>query len=72
MNMQIREEQLVYAKWLNVGMVFGFIVLVISFINYVFSFFLDAHIELDKILNIGHFQLMNFGSPQTLQVDGIG
>jgi hypothetical protein len=49
MNMQIREEQLVYAKWLNVGMVFGFIVLVISFINYVFSFFLDAHIELDKI-----------------------
>ena len=34
MNMQIRGEQLVYAKWLNVGMVFGFIVLVISFINY--------------------------------------
>lgn len=49
MNMQIREEQLVYAKWLNVGMVFGFIMLVISFINYVFSFFLEPHIELDKI-----------------------
>lgn len=49
MNTQICEEQLLYSKWLNVGMVFGFIVLVISFVNYVFSFFLEAHIELDKI-----------------------
>jgi hypothetical protein len=45
--MEIREEQLVYAKWLEHGMRVGFLLLVFSFLNYIFGIFSEPHINLE-------------------------
>lgn len=46
---EIREEQLVYAKWLEYGMRLGFVILIFSFTNYMFGFTSEPHIQLEQI-----------------------
>lgn len=44
---KIREEQLVYAKWLDWGMRIGFLLLLFSFSNYLIGFISEPHIKLE-------------------------
>lgn len=44
---KIREEQLIYAKWLEYGMRLGFLILIFSFTNYIFGFTSEPHIQLE-------------------------
>lgn len=55
------EEQLVYADWLDRGMKLGFVMLVVSFLLYVFGV-MTPHVPVDELPNYWHLSAAEYAA----------